>query len=181
MWQGCVIRGDLNQVIIHNLSVIGPFTTIHTVASLGLGISAATRIMSKVLIGNHCSLCSCTIKEMCYVGPGCTILEGARLERGCVIAANSVVPPGRLIPAGQLWAGNPVEYVRALTQAEEVAQNAYLYSNIELGSVHRRHYYNTPNAYLDKITTKEDMQPSPQETVPHSYNNDDHLTYFRYL
>jgi hypothetical protein len=30
---------------------------------------------------------------------------------GAMIGPNSVVPPGRLIPAGQLWAGNPVEYV----------------------------------------------------------------------
>lgn len=32
--------------------------------------------------------------------------------------ANSVVPPGRLIPAGQLWGGNPVEYIRDLTPKE---------------------------------------------------------------
>jgi len=31
-----------------------------------------------------------------------------------MIAPNSVVPPGRLIPAGTLWAGNPVTFVREL-------------------------------------------------------------------
>lgn len=35
-----------------------------------------------------------------------------------MIAANSVVPPGRLIPAGTLWAGNPCTFVRNLTKAE---------------------------------------------------------------
>ena len=39
-------------------------------------------------------------------------MQGARLERGCVILPNSVVQPGRLIPAGQVWGGNPVEFVR---------------------------------------------------------------------
>jgi len=35
-------------------------------------------------------------------------MEGSILEDGCAIGPNSVVPPGRIIPANQLWAGNPV-------------------------------------------------------------------------
>ena len=36
-----------------------------------------------------------------------------------MIGPNSVVPPGRLIPTGQLWAGNPVRFIRNLTAAEK--------------------------------------------------------------
>jgi carbonic anhydrase/acetyltransferase-like protein (isoleucine patch superfamily) len=63
-----------------------------------------------VNIQNNCSLYSCTIDDEVLVGFKSIILEGAQLEKGCAIGPNSVVPPGRVIPAGQLWAGNPVEY-----------------------------------------------------------------------
>ena len=53
-----------------------------------------------VIIQNNCSLYSCTIDDEVFVGHKSVILEGAKLERGCSIMANSVVPPGRLIPAG---------------------------------------------------------------------------------
>ena len=42
-------------------------------------------------------------------------MQGTRIERGAHILAGSVVPPGRLIPAGQVWGGNPVAFVRDLT------------------------------------------------------------------
>lgn len=60
-------------------------------------------------IQSGCTLYSCTIDDEVFVGFKSIILEGAQLERGCHIGPNSVVPPGRVIPAGQLWAGNPVE------------------------------------------------------------------------
>jgi carbonic anhydrase/acetyltransferase-like protein (isoleucine patch superfamily) len=52
------------------------------------------------------------------VGSNSIILEGSIIEEGSVIGPNSVVPPGRIIPAHQLWAGNPVQYVRDISKAE---------------------------------------------------------------
>lgn len=62
-------------------------------------------------IQHGCSIYSCTIDDQCWIGYKSVILEGARLEKGCAVGPNSVVPPGRIIPSGQLWAGNPVEYL----------------------------------------------------------------------
>ena len=45
-------------------------------------------------------------------------MEGALLEEHARVAEGSVVHPGRRVPAGQLWAGNPAVYVRDLTKAE---------------------------------------------------------------
>jgi len=63
-------------------------------------------------------LYSCTVEDEVQIASGCVILEGALLEKNCALGPYSVVPPGRIIPAGQLWAGNPAEYVRDLTMAE---------------------------------------------------------------
>ena len=38
------------------------------------------------------------------------------------------MPPGRLIPAGQLWGGNTVEYIRDLTEKELTENYAASYS-----------------------------------------------------
>ena len=73
-----------------------------------------------------------------------------------------------------------MEYVRALTQAEEVAQHAYVLTQLALGSKHRTHYYNTPNAYLDTITTQEDLQPAVYEQLPYQYFDDKRLHSFRF-
>ncbi|XP_039011641.1 gamma carbonic anhydrase-like 1, mitochondrial [Hibiscus syriacus] len=42
-------------------------------------------------------------------------MEGSLVETHSILEASSVVPPGRRIPTGELWAGNPARFVRALT------------------------------------------------------------------
>lgn len=45
-------------------------------------------------------------------------MEGSLVETHSILEAGSVVPPGRRIPTGELWAGNPARFVRALTHEE---------------------------------------------------------------
>lgn len=45
------------------------------------------------------------------IGENCVILEGSLVEAKATVLPGSVVPPGRRVPAGQIWGGNPVEYV----------------------------------------------------------------------
>ncbi len=161
VWYNSVIRGDLNAVNIGALVSIGDHTTIHTVASTGIGVPASTDIGNFAIIGSHCSLCSCTIGKECYIGPGSTILEGARLEEGSMIAPNSVVPPGRLIPSGEVWGGNPVEYIRTINDAERMANYSFSYSHADMGQDHKRVYEFTPNGYLLKVVTKEEYDVPP--------------------
>lgn len=49
---------------------------------------------------------------------------------------DSVIPPGRLIPAGQLWGGSPVCYERDLTE-QEILNNyamSYVYGASEFNN-----------------------------------------------
>ncbi len=45
-------------------------------------------------------------------------MEGAVVESNAVLEPGSVVHPGRRIPAGQVWTGNPAAYVRDLDKGE---------------------------------------------------------------
>lgn len=120
VFDNVVIRGDINAVTLLEHSIVYPNTVIHTAASLPTGTSAEVQIGFRTIIGPKCTLYSCVVEDHVYVGGGSVILEGARLEEGCMIAPGSVVPPGRLIPAKQLWAGNPVRYVRDLLENDEL-------------------------------------------------------------
>ena len=57
---------------------------------------------------------SAIIDDDVKIGSNSLILDGAQIERGAEIGEDSVVPPGRLIPANQLWVGNPVQFIRNL-------------------------------------------------------------------
>ena len=69
-------------------------------------------------VGPNCTIRSATIQDDCWIGPRCIIMEGALVETQSMLAAGTVLPPGRLVPSGELWAGNPAKFVRKLTNDE---------------------------------------------------------------
>ena len=73
------------------------------------------------------------------------------------------MPPGRLIPAKQLWAGNPVEYVKDLDIGEAWANYTYSYVNTSLGDYHKSEFLQWHSNYLLKRSTKEDLEPSEND------------------
>jgi carbonic anhydrase/acetyltransferase-like protein (isoleucine patch superfamily) len=156
VWYGSVLRGDMNQIKIGNQCIIGENTVIHTAGSLPTGLAATVEIGNYVNIANNCTLYSCNISDDCYIGFKSIILEGARLEKGCAIGPNSVVPPGRIIPSGQLWAGNPVEYVRDLTKAEIQNNSHYIRQMISIAVEHEYEFLPYNSAYLQKENTLKD-------------------------
>lgn len=84
-------------------------------------------------------------------------MEGARLEKSCMIAPNSVVPPGRFIPAKQLWGGNPVEFIKDLDIGEVWANYSYSYVHNYLGDIHKNEFTVWPTNYLLLKSNHEDL------------------------
>ena len=158
VWYNAVLRGDINRVEVMAFASIGDGTVVHTAASLPTGMNASVYIGYNASIGSNCTLYSCHIEDDVFVGDKCVILEGARLEKGCMLAPGSVVPPGRLIPAKQLWAGNPVEYVRDLNLGEVWANYSYSYVNSAAGDAHKNEFTAWPSNYLLKEPTREDVE-----------------------
>ena len=148
VYNGCVIRGDINSVYINEFTVIGPNTVIHTAASLPTGTSAEVNIGIRCLIGPRCTLYSCTIDDFVHVGEGSVILEGSRLEKGCMIAPGSVVPPGRLIPSKQLWGGNPVRFIKNLLEPEDYSFKDLISRELEIVDVHKEQFGEYGHAYM---------------------------------
>ena len=141
-----------------NFSSIGDNSVVHTAASLPTGMSAKVYVGHNVTVGSNCTLYSCHIEDDVFIGDRCVILEGARIEKGAMLAPGSVVPPGRLIPAKQLWAGNPVEYVKDLNMGEVWANYSYSYVTVALGDAHRNEFTMWASNYLKNDNTQEDVE-----------------------
>lgn len=114
VWFGCVIRGDVNTVRIGERTNIQDSTTIHVTRHTG-----PTSIGSGVTIGHGVLLHACTLEDDCFIGMRATIMDGAVVESGGWVAAGALVTPGKRIPKGQIWAGNPAKYFRDLTPEEQ--------------------------------------------------------------
>lgn len=100
VWYNVVIRAEYNAVRVGHFSSIGDGTTINTACALPHGVAASVNIGKNVTIEPNCSIYSCIIDDDVVIGQGSVIMQGARIERGAHILPNSVVQPGRLIPAG---------------------------------------------------------------------------------
>jgi carbonic anhydrase/acetyltransferase-like protein (isoleucine patch superfamily) len=132
VWFGCVIRGDVHRIRIGARTNIQDGTIVHVTRDTG-----PTHIGSNVTIGHSVLLHACTLEDDCFVGMRATIMDGAVVEKGAWVAAGALVTPGKRIPKGQVWAGNPAKFFRPLKPEEQafIAESADNY--VRLGQEYR--------------------------------------------
>ena len=110
IWFNCVIRGDVHEIRIGERTNIQDGTIVHVTRD-----RFGTYIGSDITVGHGAILHACTLEDGCFIGMGATVLDGAVVESGAMVAAGAVLTPGKRVPNGQLWAGNPARPLRALT------------------------------------------------------------------
>ncbi|CBH17698.1 hypothetical protein, conserved [Trypanosoma brucei gambiense DAL972] len=59
------------------------------------------------------------IASCSFVGANAIVMRDAKIESGSMLCAASVLQSGAVIPSGEMWAGNPAEKVRDLTEKEQ--------------------------------------------------------------
>ena len=113
VWYNTVIRGDVHYVKIGSMTNIQDCSMLHvTNGKFPLNIG------SKVTIGHSVKLHGCTLKDLCLIGIGSIILDGAVVEEKAMVAAGAVVKPNFIVPSGKLAAGVPAKIVRDLSDQE---------------------------------------------------------------
>ncbi|HDZ58974.1 MAG TPA: gamma carbonic anhydrase family protein [Ignavibacteriales bacterium] len=113
VWYNTVIRGDIHYI------KIGSFTNIQDCSMLHVtNDKFPLNIGSNITIGHSVKLHGCTLKDLCLIGIGSVVLDGAVVEENSMVAAGAVVRPGFVVPAGKLVAGVPAKVVRYLTEDE---------------------------------------------------------------
>ena len=114
-----VLKGDLNMIKIDYSSTVMENCYLSTVSELDkTGQKAWLYICHESLVLPGASIISAEIERGVTIGARSIICEGVKIGENTVIGANSVVPPYRYIPAHQLWAGNPVRFVKDLSKQE---------------------------------------------------------------
>jgi len=135
VWYNTVIRGDVNYIRIGQMSNIQDCCMLHvTNGKFPLNIG------SMVTVGHSVTLHGCTVNDLCLVGMGAVILDGAVIQENALVAAGSVVKPNFIVPSGKLAAGVPAKIVRDLTDTEmgdfeKSAQRYKKYTEITIESL----------------------------------------------
>ena len=113
IWYGCILRGDGPGIRIGENSNLQDGTVVH-VAARGL----LTTVGRNVSVGHMALLHACEIQDDSFIGMNATVLDGAVVESGAMVAAGAVVTPRKIVRSGELWAGNPAQKLRDLTERD---------------------------------------------------------------
>lgn len=136
VWYNAVLRGDVNEIRIGENTNVQDGVIIHVAKNNASGISLPTVIGSNVTIGHGATVHAATIEDGSLVGMGATVLDGSKVEKGSILAAGAVLTPKKVVPTGQVWAGNPAKFLRDLDEDEAsfILQSANNYA--ALAAVH---------------------------------------------
>jgi len=107
VWFGAVIRGDETPIVIGAGTNIQDGTVVHSNRG---GPDVA--IGERVTVGHGARLHGCRIDSHALIG------IGAVVESGAIVAAGALIAPRKRVGTGELWAGTPAVFKRAITDAE---------------------------------------------------------------
>lgn len=132
IWYGCVLRGDVNGIVIGSGTNIQDNSLVHVAKSNLSGKVLPTIIGDNVTVGHSAVLQGCTVEDEAFIGMGATLLDGVYVEKHAMVAAGALVRQNTRIPYGEVWGGNPARFLRKLTEDEMTffSQSALNYSNL---------------------------------------------------
>ena len=119
IWYNCVIRADVNRIVVGARSNIQDGSVIHCDSPRPKRPHGFPTIIGEdVLIGHMAMVHGCVLEDRAFVGLGAIVMNKARIGGDAMLAAGAMLTPGKRIPSGQLWAGRPAKYVRDLSEAD---------------------------------------------------------------
>jgi carbonic anhydrase/acetyltransferase-like protein (isoleucine patch superfamily) len=130
VWYGCVLRGDINSIVIGEGSNVQDGTIVHLADDHGV------RVGDYTTIGHAAIVHACDIGSECLVGMGATVLDGARIGDRCIIGANALVTQRFIAPPGSMILGAPAKVVRALTESEQAGLRRWAEKYVGVAKAH---------------------------------------------
>jgi len=119
LWPMVVARGDVQTITIGERTNIQDGSVLHVTGNNQFTPGGyALTIGDDVTVGHGAILHACTIGNLCLIGMGATVLDGAVVPERSMVGAGALVPPGKQLESGYLYVGSPVRQVRPLKQSE---------------------------------------------------------------
>ena len=138
IWPGTVIRGDINAIRIGERTNIQDGSILHNSHDSEFMPGGSPLVIGDdVTVGHGVILHGCEIHDLCLIGMGATVMDRSVVQRHVIVAAGSLVPGGKVLESGYLYAGSPAKQVRRLTE-DQVRYFAYSAAHyVKLARRHR--------------------------------------------
>lgn len=133
IWFQCVLRGDVDYIRVGKRTNIQDGTVVHVASQI-----QGCVIGDDVTIGHLALIHACTLQDGCFIGMKSTVMDLAVVESGAMLAAGSLVPPGKIVKSGQLWAGTPARMVRRLSDRDLATMRQAAPHYVKLAETYRR-------------------------------------------
>ena len=82
------------------------------------GERVPTIVGDNAVVAHMVLLHGCTLEADAFVGMKACVMDRATVEGGAMVAAGAVVTPRKRVKSGELWAGTPARFSRALKPEE---------------------------------------------------------------
>jgi gamma-carbonic anhydrase len=122
IWYNCVIRADVNRIVIGARTNVQDGTVIHCDSpDETYPEGHPTLIGEDVLIGHLAMVHGCVLEDRAFVGLGAIVMDGCRIASDGMLAAGAHLTPFKTIGERQLWLGRPAKHLRDLDDAAVAA------------------------------------------------------------
>ena len=132
VWYNCVLRADINKIIIGERSNIQDNSTIHLENNLGVTIG------NDVTVGHNVILHGCSIDDGALIGMGSIIMNGAKVGKGAIIGAGSVITEKMVIPNFSVVVGIPGKIIKMNTKDSFDENVKWAKKYVQLAKVHKK-------------------------------------------
>lgn len=137
IWYNCVIRAEVNRVVIGARTNIQDGSIIHCDGPTPEAEDGfPTIIGDDVLVGHNVMLHGCILHDSAFVGLSSTVMNGAVIESDAMLAAGAMLTQGKRITNRQLWAGSPARFVRDLDDAAVMGMRLGVAHYVENAKAH---------------------------------------------
>lgn len=137
IWYNCVIRADVNRIVIGARSNIQDGSVVHCDSPKPDSPDGFPTIIGEdVLIGHMAMVHGCILHDRAFVGLGSIVMDGCVIESDGMIAAGAMLTGGKIIGARQLWMGRPAKYARDLDDATIAAHREGVAGYVMNGRLH---------------------------------------------
>ncbi len=133
VWPNCVLRGDVEKI------VIGKRTNIQDAAIIHTSPGFPTVIGNDVTVGHGAIIHGTEIRDNSLIGMGAVLLDGCKIGKNTIVAAGAVVPENKRLKSGKVYMGTPAVAVRTITGKEKTMIKSRAVEYVHLAT-----------AYLDK-------------------------------
>lgn len=138
IWYNCVIRADVNRIVIGARSNIQDGSVIHCdAAAPGRPPEGYPTIIGEdVLIGHMAMIHGCVLADRAFVGLGAVVMNGCRIGSEAMLGAGALLTENKEIGARELWAGRPARMVKTIDDRMAMGMAMGVAHYVENGAAH---------------------------------------------